>query len=340
MPITRHSRTGRWLYQFDRVIAGRRTRANKLLPAGWTRAQALDYDRAETARLFAVATGVSKPQPLIDDAVLLYLQQHAPKLKNHASLQGALALLHPHYTGRTLADLPAVARAYAASADAATLAPGTVRNRLAYLRAACRWAWRVHQLGEHDPAERMQLPAVRNARHLYLTRADMLRIGRAMGPGPTRRAMRLAFYTGMRAGEVLAARPITLASGQPALQIADSKNGRPRIVPLHPRVAHIVRGNAWPLRTTKWTVSKHVKSAMRAVGLGQARLHDLRHSAASEMINAGVDLYTVGGVLGHKSAASTQRYAHLATEKLAAAVATIGHNRAKKSQPPPTPAAA
>jgi site-specific recombinase XerD len=60
------------------------------------------------------------------------------------------------------------------------------------------------------------------------------------------------------------------------------------------------------------------------VGLGHARLHDLRHSAASEMINAGVDLYTVGGVLGHKSQVSTARYAHLAQAKLKAAVGTIG----------------
>ena len=71
---------------------------------------------------------------------------------------------------------------------------------------------------------------------------------------------------------------------------------------------------------------------MTAIGLGHARFHDVRHSAASEMINAGVDLYTVGAVLNHKSATSTKRYAHLATSKLADAVATIG----KKSQPAPT----
>ena len=52
--------------------------------------------------------------------------------------------------------------------------------------------------------------------------------------------------------------------------------------------------------------------------------HDVRHSAASEMINAGVDLYTVGAVLGHKDSRSTQRYAHLATDTLAAAVGRIG----------------
>ncbi len=71
---------------------------------------------------------------------------------------------------------------------------------------------------------------------------------------------------------------------------------------------------------------------MQAVGLGHGRLHDLRHSAASAMINAGVDLYTVGAVLNHQSAASTRRYAHLATSKLAAAVAMIG-----QKLPPKTP---
>ena len=60
------------------------------------------------------------------------------------------------------------------------------------------------------------------------------------------------------------------------------------------------------------------------ISYGHARLHDLRHSTASEMINAGVDLYTVGGVLGHKSAISTKRYSHLATKTLQNAVGLVG----------------
>ncbi len=52
--------------------------------------------------------------------------------------------------------------------------------------------------------------------------------------------------------------------------------------------------------------------------------HDLRHSAASQMINAGVDLYTVGAVLGHRSASSTKRYSHLATDSLRVALDKIG----------------
>jgi len=106
----------------------------------------------------------------------------------------------------------------------------------------------------------------------------------------------------------------------------DTKNHLPRVVPVHPRIAHILRNPAlWPPQRTKWTVSKEFKAGARLAGMGHARLHDLRHSTASEMINAGVDLYTVGGVLGHKSAVSTRRYSHLATKTLAAAVALVGN---------------
>lgn len=337
MPITRHH-SGRWLYQFDRVIAGTRQRANRLLPQGWTRAQAQAFDQRETARLYELATGGERPEPLIDDAVLLYLQHHAPTLKNRHDLEGALALLMPAYAGRPLSALPDVAREYAKDAkgeDGKPLKPGTVKNRLAYLRAACRWAWKHHGLGEHDPAERMVLPKVKNARHVYLSRAEAVKVFRTMGLSWSRDAARVAFYTGWRISEVLAAEPVETPSGL-ALAIPDSKNGLPRLVPVHQKVAHLVRGH-WPPQVTKWTASKETKAALRGVGLGHARLHDLRHSAASEMINHGVDLYTVGGVLGHKSAVSTARYAHLAQAKLRAAVGTIG---AKNPQPRPVAKAA
>lgn len=46
----------------------------------------------------------------------------------------------------------------------------------------------------------------------------------------------------------------------------------------------------------------------------------VRHSAASFMINAGIDLYAVGRVLGHADHKSTMRYSHLANATLMAAV--------------------
>jgi len=52
--------------------------------------------------------------------------------------------------------------------------------------------------------------------------------------------------------------------------------------------------------------------------------HNSTSNAVSEMVNAGVDLYTVGRVLGHRDSRSTQRYSHLTAETLAAAVSSIG----------------
>jgi site-specific recombinase XerD len=54
------------------------------------------------------------------------------------------------------------------------------------------------------------------------------------------------------------------------------------------------------------------RAARAAVGLPHVRFHDLRHTTASWLVNAGVDLYTVGAILGHTAPATTARYAHLA----------------------------
>ena len=67
-------------------------------------------------------------------------------------------------------------------------------------------------------------------------------------------------------------------------------------------------------------IKRAFEGARNAAGLSDFRIHDARHSAASFMINSGVDLYTVGKVLGHADHQSTMRYSHLADTTLRAAV--------------------
>mgnify|MGYP001055423958 CR=1 FL=1 len=84
-----------------------------------------------------------------------------------------------------------------------------------------------------------------------------------------------------------------------------------------------------PLTINRSTLQKDITRAKAVVGLvGVSTFHDIRHSAASEMVNAGEDLYTVGQVLGHRDPRSTKRYSHLRPETLAAAVAKIAKRRA------------
>ena len=54
------------------------------------------------------------------------------------------------------------------------------------------------------------------------------------------------------------------------------------------------------------------------------RLHDLRHSFASFLVNGGVSLYVVQGLLGHTQPRMTQRYAHLAQDTLLTAAEVVG----------------
>lgn len=322
MSIEWDKRNKRWRFALKRTIQGRRIRASRLLPSGWSRAQAHAFDLRETARLCAVASGIQQADPLIDEAVAHYLRDKAGTLKSYKATAENLAAIAWAYVGKPMSALPEVARAVVANGAGArgVVKPATLRNRLACLKAACRWAWKAHGLTEHDPTTRMQLPAVRNERHVYLTRDGMLRIARAADRHDVRIAIRVAFYTGMRFGEILRARVVG-----DALLLEDTKNGDRRAVPVHPRIRTCLR--YLPLQTPRSTLQRGWQRARRAAGLEDVHFHDLRHSAASEMINAEFDLYTVGQVLGHRDSRSTARYSHLRPEKLAAAVQSIGRKR-------------
>jgi hypothetical protein len=57
--------------------------------------------------------------------------------------------------------------------------------------------------------------------------------------------------------------------------------------------------------------------------LPEFRIHDLRHSFASHLVNAGRSLYEVQELLGHADIKTTSRYAHLSRERLVAAVEVV-----------------
>lgn len=314
MPIYRDKGTGRWRFDFDRRIEGQRLRRRILLPPGWSRAQADAYDRKESAALYALATGIAKPRRTIDEAVARYLREHAPGLKHGENTARELEHTRDWWTGRPIEDLAAVCAEYAAD-QLGALKPATIKNRIAYLRSACRWAWKVHGMAEADPGARVVAPKVNNARQVTISREQMIAAARACEDPGTRAVIRIAFYSGLRLGEQYAAERL------PGLFVLrDTKNGAPRIVPIHPKAASAARV---PL-TPRTQIDYWWRKARAAAGLEHVTLHDLRHSAASAMINAGEDLATVGAVLGHKSPASTKRYSHWATARLIAAVGKIG----------------
>jgi integrase len=266
------------------------------------------------------ASGTEGADALIEEAVACYVRERVPHLKSGNAAAAELAGMYWAYQGRPLSALPDVCKAYKLRArkdDGTPLAPATVRNRIRYLVSACRWGWREHGMSDHDPAEAVTVPAVANERQVYIDRRQMLQAARACTNSRARMAIRIAFYSGMRLSEILRAEPRGTA-----WVLQDSKNGNPRIVPIHPRVAVCAR--SFEREGPKITIQRAWERARAKVGLRHVHFHDLRHSAASELIRQGVDLFTVGRILGHSDSRSTARYAHHALEALTDAVGRIG----------------
>lgn len=78
----------------------------------------------------------------------------------------------------------------------------------------------------------------------------------------------------------------------------------------------------FPLETFRHA-SQRLRRLAKKAGVTSIRFHDLRHTFASVLVQNGVELYTVQRLMRHKTAAMTQRYAHLAPNTLQAAMSRI-----------------
>lgn len=316
-----NSTKGRWLFEFDKVINNQRVRATKTLPKGWNRAKADAFDKAETDRLYQIATGGAKSRDLIEDAVAAYITHHCPGLDDGDGITKELARIHWAYEGKYIDELAEVGRIYSEKMREADkpLKPATIRNRLSYLRAACRYAQKFHGMGGKELLT-IAVPKSNNARHEYASRAEMLDIARRAENRYARALIRMGFYSGMRIGEMMTIGHIsTIVDGR--VMLRKTKNDDPRAIPIHPKA--LVLCQLFPIPYKKRWMQRLWENARNAAGFNHLHFHDLRHSTASSMVNAGVDLYTIGAVLGHRDQRSTQRYSHLATSTLDAAIRKI-----------------
>lgn len=137
----------------------------------------------------------------------------------------------------------------------------------------------------------------------------------------------LAMTTGARLGELQSLRWEGIDLKKRTATLAITKNGDPRVLVfpapaitalmLHRKAEGLVFGRSDGEKPLCFR--KHWNAALKAAGLKAFRFHDLRHDAATQLINAGTDLYSVGQILGHRSQQSTARYAHLSIKTKQAA---------------------
>lgn len=158
---------------------------------------------------------------------------------------------------------------------------------------------------------------------VYMPAVEMRKLGKTIAKSSRSpfalAALRFLFMTGCRKSEVLDLEWSNVDWDNGLLNLQDSKTG-PKVVTLSKAAVALlkslprVKGNdrVFPGRRGRlgniWFVWEKL---LQDAGLPHYRLHDIRHSVASVAIQNGASLADVGGMLGHKSLRSTERYAHL-----------------------------
>jgi len=213
--------------------------------------------------------------------------------------------LRPYLRGRSVAQTTDAVRGVTADWRG-TLSPATINRRLAVLRASLRHAWRAGMTAQDYGSMVRMLPEPRG-REVFLTPGQVEAIAGEMTVERGREAILLLAYTGLRAGELLGISSADLTSD--AVLVRSSKNGRPRSVPIPASARHLL--SALPLGLSYSQLQWSFRSARNAAGLPHVRLHDLRHTCASWLVNKGVPLPVIAKILGHLAPQTTYRYAHV-----------------------------
>ena len=211
------------------------------------------------------------------------------------------------------------------------LAPATANKVLIFISHAFNVAMQLEIKGiEVNPASKIKPYLLNNARERYLTKDEATRLIDAINQ--TEQNIHLKYIipmlilTGARKGEVLRARYEDFNLNQLCWTIPTSKSGKKRVLPITPQLLELYK--SIPKDDTPYlfasakskkpyvTIYVSWNSARTRAGLKDLRMHDLRHSFASALVNNGRSLYEVQTLLGHSTSKMTQRYAHLSNENL------------------------
>ncbi len=211
---------------------------------------------------------------------------------------------------------------------AESVKPGTVCKEMSVLKHCLKLAVEWGELNQ-NPAAGARLPKLPPGKTRYLTPGE-LKAALELAPDWLRAPMAFAACTGVRRGEMLALKWADVDAKNRRLYLRETKNGTLRILPIPESALVVLRslpqgaaGDAVFAGVNPAHLSVYCKRVLKRIGAPDASFHTLRHTAASWMVQQGVDLYAVGQILGHKTPRMTQRYAHLSPDYMAGAVGKL-----------------
>lgn len=298
-------------------------------------------------------TGPASPESMtVADALDLYGTERAPHVADPERIGYAIAALLPVLGSLPVASLTgAVCRRYG---DARGVSPGTVRKELQVLQAAINHCVREGYL---TAGRQLTLPAAPPPRDRWLTRDEAARLLRAARRNPNTRHLArfilVALYTGTRSSAILGLRFMPHTGGghvdterglmfRRAPGQAETKKRQPPIPLPRPLLAHLRR---WERGGAAWVVEYRgpgagasrggrvgsLKTVWRSVlaesGIDHCTKHDLRHTAVTWAMQAGVDKWAAAGFFGLTFDMIERVYGHHHPDHLRSAVEAMERRR-------------
>lgn len=228
---------------------------------------------------------------------------------------------------------------------ASGLKPASANRMIIQIRYAFNVAKKTGIPGtEVNPAVGVKLFECNNARERYLSTEETERLRQALDASENPQLKHIVAFlllVGCRKREFLDSQWQDFDLERRLWRIPISKNGKARHVPLSDAALAILA------QLPRWKGCSFVvpnpatlkpygnlfypwDKARKAAGLPELRMHDLRHSFASNLVNSGRSLFEVSRLLGHSQIRTTQRYSHLDQETLLcaldAAASALGGN--------------
>jgi len=271
-----------------------------------------------------------------DDLMERYMREYSAIHKAPSTYERDIDLLkqlNRMFSGITLAEItPSLIAQYKTMRLSEGAAQATVRNELRLMSHAFNTAIREWEWCRENPVSKVKLNLTAKNRDRWATLEEEERILASCDGqirGQLRDIVELALNTGLRKQEILDLERSDVDLSRRILTVVKSKNKKKRTIPLNERAMAVLRRRlevpnirGYIFHTEKGTkitsrnLSRAFYKALKKADVKDFRFHDLRHTFATRLVQAGVELYKVSKLLGHKDVSTTQRYAHHYPESL------------------------
>ncbi len=176
------------------------------------------------------------------------------------------------------------------------------------------------ELVDTNPCGRVRKFRLNNGRMRVLSGEEETKLFSTLGDNElVRQIVTVALHTGMQRGEIFNPKWFDVDFTRALVQIRESKSGKKRFVPMNGTVRTLLNGQKRkseyvfpsPKKGGKLTdIKRSFCKALLEAGIGNFRFHDLRHTAAARMADAGADAFTLARILAHSDIRITHRYTH------------------------------